>query len=112
LLLLLDFFDDEDLEDFFDAAMSLTTFHAVRDLPVAPTWQYVPECSGKFECGEVGMRGETAGRPSTVARRLIQFLAIVIFAFVNMRSINHIVKHLFIEIVIRTRCSTMFHAER
>jgi len=40
LLLLppLDFFEDEDLEDFFDAAIRLTTFHAVRDLTVAPTW--------------------------------------------------------------------------
>src|SRR5258708_9572788 len=26
-----------------------------------------------------------------------------------MRSLNHIVKHLFIEIVMKTRCSTMFH---
>jgi len=25
----------------------LTTFHAVRDLPVAPTWQKTPDCSGK-----------------------------------------------------------------
>ncbi|HET7435858.1 MAG TPA: hypothetical protein VFN10_14215 [Thermoanaerobaculia bacterium] len=36
LLLLLDFFDeDPPLAAFFDAAMLLTTFHAVRDLPVA-----------------------------------------------------------------------------
>jgi hypothetical protein len=28
---------------------------------------------------------------------------------VNMRSLKHIVKHLFIKIVIRTRCSTLFH---
>jgi hypothetical protein len=32
---------------FFLAAIMLTTFHAVRDLPVAPTWQNTPECSGK-----------------------------------------------------------------
>jgi hypothetical protein len=38
LLLDADFFEDEDLEDFFDAAIRLTTFHAVRDLPVAPIW--------------------------------------------------------------------------
>lgn len=36
LLLEEDFFDDEALELlFFDAAMALTTFHAVRDLTVA-----------------------------------------------------------------------------
>jgi hypothetical protein len=39
LLLLLAFLELDALEDFFDAAISLTTFHAVRDLPVAPTWQ-------------------------------------------------------------------------
>lgn len=38
LLLLPLLFFDEDLEDFFEA-ISLTTFHAVRDLPVALTWQ-------------------------------------------------------------------------
>jgi hypothetical protein len=32
---------------FFFAAIKLTTFHAVRDLPVAPTWQNTPDCSGK-----------------------------------------------------------------
>jgi len=32
---------------FFFAAIKLTTFHAVRDLPVAPTWQNTPDFSGK-----------------------------------------------------------------
>jgi len=32
---------------FFFAAIELTTFHAVRDLPVAPTWQKAPDLSGK-----------------------------------------------------------------
>src|SRR5687768_13957910 len=27
---------------------AFTTFHAVRDLPVAPTWQKTPDCSGKL----------------------------------------------------------------
>jgi hypothetical protein len=40
-------FFDEDLEDFFEA-ISLTTFHAVRDLPVALTWQDVPDRSDKL----------------------------------------------------------------
>jgi hypothetical protein len=47
LLLLADFFD-EALDDFFDAAILLTTFHAVRDLPVAPTWQKAPAYTGKL----------------------------------------------------------------
>ena len=34
----------------FFVAIMLTTFHAVRDLPVAPTWQNVPDRSGKVEC--------------------------------------------------------------
>lgn len=33
---------------FFFVAINLTTFHAVRDLSVAPTWQYVPDRSGKI----------------------------------------------------------------
>jgi hypothetical protein len=40
---LLDFF-----EAFFLAAMRFTTFHAVRDLPVALTWQKAPDRSGKL----------------------------------------------------------------
>ena len=42
-------FFDEDLDDFFAAAIVLTTFHAVRDLSVAPTWQKEPDCSGQLE---------------------------------------------------------------
>jgi hypothetical protein len=42
-----DFFD-EALPPFFEA-ITLTTFHAVRDLPVAPTWQTTPDFSGKLE---------------------------------------------------------------
>src|SRR6185369_11936378 len=45
---------------FFLAAIELTTFHAVRDLPVAPTWQKTPDCSGKPECDE---RGEVGRQP-------------------------------------------------
>jgi hypothetical protein len=33
----------------FLAAIQLTTFHAVRDLPVALTWQDVPDRSGNFD---------------------------------------------------------------
>jgi hypothetical protein len=52
LLLEEDFFDDEALELlFFDAAMALTTFHAVRDLPVALSWHNAPDCSGKIAFG-------------------------------------------------------------
>jgi len=43
---LVDFF--EDLAAAFFVAMLLTTFHAVRDLPVAPTWQKTPDLSGKL----------------------------------------------------------------
>jgi len=31
---------------FFFAAILFTTFHAVRDLTVAPIWHNAPECSG------------------------------------------------------------------
>jgi hypothetical protein len=41
-------FFDEDLPPFL-AAIQLTTFHAVRDLPVALTWQDVPDRSGKLK---------------------------------------------------------------
>lgn len=33
---------------FFFAAIKLTTFHAVRDLTVAPTWQNTPDLSGQL----------------------------------------------------------------
>jgi hypothetical protein len=47
------FFFDDFFADFlaalaaFFVAIMLTTFHAVRDLPVAPTWQKTPDLSGK-----------------------------------------------------------------
>jgi len=56
-LLLLDFFD-EAFPPFFAAAILLTTFHAVRDLSVAPTWQQVPDRSGKL----IPLGGESAGK--------------------------------------------------
>jgi hypothetical protein len=34
---------------FFAVAMMLTTFHAVRDLTVAPIWQKTPEFSGSLK---------------------------------------------------------------
>ncbi|HEU4521309.1 MAG TPA: hypothetical protein VFT12_04850 [Thermoanaerobaculia bacterium] len=40
---------------FFFAAIKLTTFHAVRDLTVAPTWQKAPDCAGRL----VSEEGET-----------------------------------------------------
>ena len=42
------FFLDAFLDDFFAfflEAIRFTTFHAVRDLTVAPTWRYVPDLS-------------------------------------------------------------------
>jgi hypothetical protein len=45
------FFDDflpPFLPPFFFAAIKLTTFHAVRDLPVAHSWQKAPDRSGKL----------------------------------------------------------------
>jgi hypothetical protein len=45
-----------------------------------------------------------------IAWFVFQFLAIIIFAFVNMRTLNHIVKHLFMKILIMMTCSTLFHA--
>jgi hypothetical protein len=38
----------------FFAAIKLTTFHAVRDLTVAPTWQKTPDLSGQLEAFGVG----------------------------------------------------------
>jgi hypothetical protein len=49
--LLLDFF--EDLADFL-AAIMLTTFHAVRDLPVALSWHLLPVYSGRLDYLEAG----------------------------------------------------------
>ena len=46
---------------FFFVAILLTTFHAVRDLPVAHPWHQVPDRSGKLFCnggGELGRRGD------------------------------------------------------
>jgi len=34
----------------FFAAILLTTFHAVRDLTVAPTWQIAPDSPAQLEC--------------------------------------------------------------
>lgn len=48
-LLLLDFFDEDLAADFFDAAILFTTFHAVRDLPVAPSWQNALDRSSKLK---------------------------------------------------------------
>ena len=108
------FFFDDFLADFFAAAfffaaIKLTTFHAVRDLTVAPTWQKTPDLSGKltFACGL--RQGWEGRRPSTftgASRLFVQFVAIIVFLIVNMRSLSHIVKQLFIKIVIGTQCST------
>ena len=55
------FFEDlfvDFLVDFlagFLAAILFTTFHAVRDLSVAPTWQQVPDRSGKLCFGGEGV---------------------------------------------------------
>jgi hypothetical protein len=43
-----------DLAAAFLVAIALTTFHAVRDLPVAPTWQKAPDFSGQLESEGVG----------------------------------------------------------
>jgi len=45
---------------FFLVAILFTTFHAVRDLPVALTWHYVPDRSDKLFSLEVGTRGDDA----------------------------------------------------
>lgn len=54
----------EDLAAAFLVAISLTTFHAVRDLPVAPTWQKVLDRSSKLDCDVLGDTSET-GMPTT-----------------------------------------------
>ena len=46
-----DFFADFLAAAFFFAAIKLTTFHAVRDLTVAPTWQKTPDLSGQLTFG-------------------------------------------------------------
>jgi hypothetical protein len=68
------------LAAFFFAAIELTTFHAVRDLSVAPTWQTTPDSSGNRVCNELGIgeKGERCRRPSTVTENVVQFLAIII----------------------------------
>ena len=81
-----------------------TTFHAVRDLPVAPTWQTAPDFAGKLD---PMWEGTAIRRPSTVTEFDVQFLAIIILLIVNMRLIKDIVKHLFIKIEIALR---VFHA--
>jgi hypothetical protein len=53
----------EDLAAAFLVAISLTTFHAVRDLPVAPTWQKVLDRSSKLDF-DLGETSET-GMPTT-----------------------------------------------
>src|SRR5205085_6636929 len=53
------FFLDAFLDDFFAfflEAIRFTTFHAVRDLPVAPTWHYVPDLSDILFSVLVGVR--------------------------------------------------------
>jgi hypothetical protein len=77
------FFDDffaAFLAAFFFAAIKLTTFHAVRDLTVAPTWQKTPDLSGQLiACGL--RRGLERRRPSTFtgpSRLFFQFLAIIV----------------------------------
>jgi hypothetical protein len=108
------FFFDDFLADFFAAAfffaaIKLTTFHAVRDLTVAPTWQKTPDLSGQLTFGWGLRQGWERRRPSTLSgasRLFVQFVAIIVFLIVNMRSLSHIVKQLFMKIVIETRCST------
>ena len=98
---------------FFFAAIKLTTFHAVRDLTVAPTWQKTPDCAGRlFSDFAPGAWRRRLRRPSTVTDFIVQFLAIIICLVVNMRCIKDIVKHLFMKIEIGTRRSTLFHAPR
>ncbi|HEV2721934.1 MAG TPA: hypothetical protein VG323_18075 [Thermoanaerobaculia bacterium] len=61
---------------FFLAAIQLTTFHAVRDLPVALTWQDVSDRSGKSISK---FRREMGRRPSTSTERLIEYLEVIVF---------------------------------
>jgi len=78
------FFDDFLLDflaaAFFFAAIKLTTFHAVRDLTVAPTWQKTPDLSGQLIAYGL-RRGFERRRPSTFtgpSRLFFQFLAIIV----------------------------------
>jgi hypothetical protein len=64
----------------FFAAIKLTTFHAVRDLTVAPTWQNTPDFSGQLIAWGL-RRGWERRRPSTftgASRLFFQFLAIIV----------------------------------
>lgn len=91
----------------------LTTFHAVRDLPVALlgiTRRIAPAdlitfCGGN-EAGEIEGKPVTTTCDSTEPN--IQ-LAIIIITDQKIGSLNDIVKHLFMKIVIFIRRSTMFH---
>jgi hypothetical protein len=68
---------------FFFAAIKLTTFHAVRDLPVAPTWQQKPDFSGQLS---FAWRLEREGRDDDLstftrpARLLFQFVAVIVLS--------------------------------
>jgi hypothetical protein len=76
-----DFFAGFFAAAFFFAAIKLTTFHAVRDLTVAPTWQNTPDFSGQMFFGFGLRRGVKRRRPSTftgASRLFFQFVAVIV----------------------------------
>jgi hypothetical protein len=79
LFLLLAFLDEDLAADFFDAAIVFTTFHAVRDLPVAPSWQISPDDAGKLVSVESpGQVATTRRRPTTFTDRCGEFMVIIV----------------------------------
>ncbi len=93
-----DLLDDADaffelaLEDFFELANALTTFHAVRDLTVAPSWQiYAGLFRRTFFRGRDSAAMEVIIRPSSISSDCIH-CAFDIVREINMRSINNNVK--------------------
>ena len=70
-----------DFEAAFFVAIVFTTFHAVRDLTVALTWQNSPDRSGKLsnERGESAVGCESASRCPFMTGFLRSFLTIMFF---------------------------------
>jgi len=56
------------LAAFFFVAIKLTTFHAVRDLTVAPTWQTAPDRSGNLNPAGGGKEATTTFNIHRVCR--------------------------------------------
>ena len=87
-----DFFEEDLAADFFAVAIKFTTFHAVRDLTVAPTWQKSANLSAEpLNVFAVTARLSVCRVPSS--RRVLPVrVALTISLECNMRTIKNNVK--------------------